>query len=415
MAALRAASVAMAASASWAHTTDPAMPISAIAPAAPATAESTVTAMVRTPGSYLAVVIVRARVRRERVVVYLPGRPRREVRANPRAATRVSYQLALAAGRLRVRAVSDVPAVHLALVLSRQLAPSPGSSAGTTSAAPTTPVSTATPSVVAQSPAAPPPVVTPPTPPPPPVAPDPYTNLKFDDEFTGAVGTAPSSQNWTSDVPGSGCGDGTLSTDTASTANAVLNGQGQLVITALSNGRGGYTSAQLDTTGRYSFEYGSAQARILLPPGQGLCSAFWLLGDSTPSSPCVWPGCGEIDALEAPSFGPVPTNAVFTLHGTMAGGQTQQFETSTSALGDLSAGWHTYGVIWSPGSIIWTIDGVAYASATPGALVPGSTWDFDNRPFHLLLDLAVGGWPGSPAGTGAFPARMLVDWVRVYQ
>jgi hypothetical protein len=32
----------------------------------------------------------------------------------------------------------------------------------------------------------------------------------------------------------------------------------------------------------------------------------------------------------------------------------------------------------------------------------------------MLLDLAVGGWPGPPSAATAFPATMLVDWVRVY-
>jgi hypothetical protein len=408
-----------AASTSSGHTTDPRMPI-IIAPATPVTAESTVSAPVTTPGSYLAVVTLRARARRERVTLYLTGAPRREVRASPWAATRVSYRLALTGGRVRARAVSDAPAVRLALALVRQQTVASGAPSSRAPAATTPPASTSTLSAAAPPPPAPivpPPVTTPPVttpPPPPPIAPDPYTNLKFDDEFSGPAGTPPSSQYWGSDVPGSGCGGGTLSTDTSSTANASVNGQGQLVISALPNG-GGYTSAQLDTAGHYSFEYGSAQARILVPPGQGLCSAFWLLGDSTASSPCGWPGCGEIDALEAPSFGPVPVNAVFTLHGTIAGGQTQQFETSTNALGNLSAGWHTYGIIWRPGSITWTIDGVAYATATPSTLVPGSTWAYDNRPFHLLLDLAVGGWPGSPTGGAEFPAHLLVDWVRVYQ
>jgi beta-glucanase (GH16 family) len=38
-----------------------------------------------------------------------------------------------------------------------------------------------------------------------------------------------------------------------------------------------------------------------------------------------------------------------------------------------------------------------------------------NKSFYLILNLAVGGgWPGSPNASTQFPARMLVDWVRVY-
>ena len=34
---------------------------------------------------------------------------------------------------------------------------------------------------------------------------------------------------------------------------------------------------------------------------------------------------------------------------------------------------------------------------------------------HIILDLAVGGWPGTPPSSTQFPASMLVDWVRVYR
>ena len=44
----------------------------------------------------------------------------------------------------------------------------------------------------------------------------------------------------------------------------------------------------------------------------------------------------------------------------------------------------------------------------------GGQWVFD-QPFYMLLNLAVGGsWPGPPNAQTVFPARMLVDWVRLY-
>ena len=43
-----------------------------------------------------------------------------------------------------------------------------------------------------------------------------------------------------------------------------------------------------------------------------------------------------------------------------------------------------------------------------------------NYPFNadqfFIFNVAVGGnWPGSPDGTTAFPQRMFVDYVRVFQ
>jgi beta-glucanase (GH16 family) len=65
--------------------------------------------------------------------------------------------------------------------------------------------------------------------------------------------------------------------------------------------------------------------------------------------------------------------------------------------------------------LTWTIDGLPYAKATPASLPPGAQWVYNGHPFHILLDLAVGGWPGNPNSSTVFPATMRVSWVRVYQ
>jgi beta-glucanase (GH16 family) len=39
-----------------------------------------------------------------------------------------------------------------------------------------------------------------------------------------------------------------------------------------------------------------------------------------------------------------------------------------------------------------------------------------DQPFHILLNLAVGGeFVGPVADPTEFPAQMLIDWVKVYQ
>jgi beta-glucanase (GH16 family) len=359
-------------------------------------ATRTVSEPVTASGRYVVVVTVRARTRVEDVTVYLSGETKRRLRAHSRTATALQYDVTVSQmpTKLTARAVSNGPAVDLAMKLERQ-----GTTAGTT---PTTP---------APAPPAP-------APPPSNQYPDPYqsTTPIFDDEFNGPQGSAPNSSNWTEDTGQGQCGN-SLNTNTTNAANVSLNGQGQLAITALQSGSS-YTSAQIAANGLPSAPYGAVEASIKLPPGQGLCAAFWLNGQSTSGSSCSWPGCGEIDILEAPEFAAAPTSAFFTLHGPITpdtdGGNYQQFETYTTALGDLSTAFHTYGIVWTPNSIVWTVDGVAYATATPNSLVPGSTWVFNaSRPYSLILDLAVGGWPGNPTAA-TFPATMLVDWVHVY-
>ena len=114
------------------------------------------------------------------------------------------------------------------------------------------------------------------------------------------------------------------------------------------------------------------------------------------------------------AIGGNPFAARSTIHGpsgSLTYSRGQDFVSATS----LASGFHTYAISWSQNSITWLIDGAPYAAVTPADLGPGETWVF-NKPFHLALNLAVGGsWPGPPNGFTTFPATMLVDWVRVYQ
>ena len=81
-------------------------------------------------------------------------------------------------------------------------------------------------------------------------------------------------------------------------------------------------------------------------------------------------------------------------------------------MGQSVADWHIYAVDWTPDRIDWLVDGQITQSMTKEQADDG--WVFDH-PFYLLLNLAVGGdWPGEPDETTRFPAKMFVDYVRVY-
>jgi beta-glucanase (GH16 family) len=115
------------------------------------------------------------------------------------------------------------------------------------------------------------------------------------------------------------------------------------------------------------------------------------------------------------NIGSDPSTIFGSIHGPQAGsphgyGITAKAHSRVS----LAAGFHVYGVQWSPTKIVFTLDGVPYVTRTPADLNSTQSWVF-NKPFYLLLNVAVGGtWPGSPNASSQFPATMLVDWVRVY-
>jgi beta-glucanase (GH16 family) len=104
-----------------------------------------------------------------------------------------------------------------------------------------------------------------------------------------------------------------------------------------------------------------------------------------------------------------------SVHGPTKSGQDYQEGGSVRSTTRLDQGFHTYGALWFPGTIQLSVDGTPYATVVRADLSGSDSWVFD-RPFFLLLNLAVGGdWPGTPTAATRFPATMLVDWVRVFR
>lgn len=257
--------------------------------------------------------------------------------------------------------------------------------------------------------------------------PTPALKLVWSDEFNGAAGSPVDNTKWTSDVGGDGWGNSELeyytnATDPTqpnyTTANAYQDGSGNLVISARAESVGystcwygacAYTSARLTTLGKFSQAYGHFEARMKIPPGQGLWPAFWMMGSDINTA--GYPNCGEIDVMEA--IGSAPSSVYGSAHGPgFSGADISGGYTLPS--GVLSSDYHVYAVDWMPGQLRYSIDGVPYETITQSMLTSSETWEF-NKAFFLLLNLAVGGnWPGSPDASTSFPANLYIDYVRVY-
>ncbi|MFI2780522.1 lectin [Streptomyces sp. ALB3] len=241
--------------------------------------------------------------------------------------------------------------------------------------------------------------------------------VTFADEFDGPAGSAVDGGKWQIET-GDNVSNHERQYYTAGNRNATLDGQGNLVITARKEnpgnyqcwyGRCEYTSARLNTAGRFTTTYGRVEARMKIPRGQGIWPAFWMLGNDI--GQVGWPNSGEIDIMENVGFEPS------VVHGTLHG-------PGYSGSGGIGAGYslpggqafadafHTFAVDWSPNAITWSVDGTVYQRRTPADL-GGKQWVFD-KPFFVILNLAVGGyWPGDPDGSTVFPQQLLVDYVRV--
>jgi beta-glucanase (GH16 family) len=193
---------------------------------------------------------------------------------------------------------------------------------------------------------------------------------------------------------------------------------GYLHIEAQQPSPGVYTSARLKTQGLFSFQYGRFEVRAMVPEAQGFWPAAWLMGNNIAN--INWPACGEQDVLERIDAAATPDWNSGSIHGTGFTGGTGLGTLYYFPSGETAAQWHTYGMIWSQGSVAYYVDDSAhpYVTYTTGSLsgLSGAVWPFDaGQSNFILLNLAIGGdWPGSPDSSTPFPSEMLVDYVRVY-
>jgi len=193
-----------------------------------------------------------------------------------------------------------------------------------------------------------------------------------------------------------------------------------------------YTSGKVTTRGLASWTYGRFEARIKLPQGQSTWPAFWMLPEDDAYG--GWPLSGEIDIMEAVNLGAVcetcPSGAENRTSGAIHYGKLwpeNQHQAEYNPLPETSVeDWHVYALDWREGKFEWSVDGRIFFSqsaedwntaAVEKVSNPNAPFD---QPFHLMLNLAVGGnLPDNrnekAFNPSSFPAKMQVDWVRVYR
>jgi beta-glucanase (GH16 family) len=242
--------------------------------------------------------------------------------------------------------------------------------------------------------------------------PDSYAgmNLVWRDEFNG---TALNESDWTFEIGNGGNGWGNNELEYYTKENTTVK-DGFLTITAKKESIGGfsYTSSRIKTQDKKVFKYGRVDIRALLPEGQGVWPALWMLGNNI--SEVSWPACGELDIMELIGGGTTRDNRVYgTIHWKDANGSAVNYGGNyTLPSGNFIDKFHVFSIIWDASSIKWYVDDIKFheVDTTPDALS-----EFQNN-FFLLFNVAVGGnWPGSPNASTTFPQKMVVDYVRVFQ
>ena len=240
-------------------------------------------------------------------------------------------------------------------------------------------------------------------------------HLVWADEFD--VEGAPDSSRWGYDL-GDGCpdvcgwGNNELQYYTRRPENVRVE-DGKLIIQARQENYKGkkYTSSRLVSRNKGDWKYGYIEVKAKLPQGTGTWPAIWMLPtDWTYGS---WPASGEIDIMEHVGYkqgmvyGTVHTKAFNHGIGTQKG--------DSIAVEGVQDNFHVYAIDWSPEKIDFLVDGKLYNTFhNEGS--GSEAWPFD-QPFHLLLNLAVGGNWGGAKGVDPtiWPQRLEIDYVRVYE
>jgi beta-glucanase (GH16 family) len=252
--------------------------------------------------------------------------------------------------------------------------------------------------------------------------------LIWSDEFN--YNGAPDPKKWNIDVWPAKKVNGEDQAYTDRNKNLTVK-DGNLIITAYKEAydNAQYTSGRVHSKGKGDFLYGRADVRAKLPAGQGTWSAIWML-PSDPyryatqcregqewqgSNTCdAWPNSGEIDIMEHVGYdmqtvhGTVHTKAYYWMNW-------EQRKASIEGI-DIEKEFHVYSVEWSPTTITVLFDNTAYFSYS-NENKGWREWPFDH-PYHLILNLAIGGdWgrAGGPIDDSLFPAQMTIDYVRVFQ
>lgn len=194
-----------------------------------------------------------------------------------------------------------------------------------------------------------------------------------------------------------------------------------------------FTTGAVNTWGKAAWRAGDGTFRVCVSarlPGvsggsagtasagsQGLWPAHWLM----PHDNSCDPDEGEMDIMEMVNGDGLYEATYHWQTGfpvsncSYPEGHGHQFTSHP-----LGAGWnstfHEFAVERGVGHVAFALDGAVRLNVTkqgqPSATAP-AFWDV---PWYLILNTAVGGgWPGPPSNQTIWPARHVIDYVRVVQ
>ncbi len=240
-----------------------------------------------------------------------------------------------------------------------------------------------------------------------------FKTLVWSDEFNKPG--LPDSTKWDYDLGtgSNGWGNNELQYYTGKRYENARVENGTLVIEAKNElyAKSNYTSARLITKKSGDWKYGRIEVNAKIPIGRGLWPAIWMMPTSSVYG--SWPKSGEIDILENVGFKPDSLHS--TVHTYLYNGSKGTQKGIAVSRKNLKEAFHIYSIEWTADLITFFIDNekvFEFRNEQKGF----ESWPFDQE-FYLILNVAVGGNWGGQKGVDntVFPAKLVVDYVRVYQ
>jgi len=161
-----------------------------------------------------------------------------------------------------------------------------------------------------------------------------------------------------------------------------------------------WLSGVLSSADRFDMRYGYIETRVDLPEGVGTWPAFWLLAS-------------ELDEQRPRVFiaehdGGRPASVFHDYRYEDDTGAVRSAGQYRVEVPDLSEGFHTLAVSWTPDELVYYVDGIARYRVI-GEELPA-------RSMYMVLNLAIGGsFVGMPDESVTSEPALRIDYVRVWQ
>lgn len=172
-----------------------------------------------------------------------------------------------------------------------------------------------------------------------------------------------------------------------------------------------YLQGAIKSKRKFAFQYGKIEIRAKLEAATGSWPAFWMLSEKELYEDLPHRN-GEIDIMERLNY----EDSVYqTTHSHWTIEMKQKQNPPYYAKGKFNPDeFNVFGLEWFPDKLVYTINGKTTYEYPKLEGVDSAQWPFD-QPFYVMLDQQLGGgWVGE-VDPKDLPAKVTVDWIRVYQ